>query len=221
MSAPVHFIVPTSHTEETMNTVSSSATPTSSPLVRPTVLSPLESDYTSHNNGDGWTTFDVRGAAGLTAPSALMWFLPLILGGIGMNASPVGGLVGAVVGFVLGFIHFSAQSSAIGALQGPRAPAGSFSAGPEGIRLIDGTLVPQAQIAHLGYRNVLDGVLHRTGTPTLVRYSNTLFPIAFQVELETGGRKIPIVGCLNEATARGIFVEVKRLLELVDTPQRS
>lgn len=204
-----------------MNTVSSSVTPTSSLHSRPAVLGPLESDYTSHNNGNGWTTFDVRGATGLTAPSALMWFLPLLLGGIGMNASLVGGVIGAVVGFILGFIYFSAQSSAIGALQGPRAPAGSFSAGPEGIRLIDGTLVPRSQVAHLGYRNVLDGVLHRTGTPTLERYSNTLFPIAFQVELESGGRKIPIVGCLNEATARGIFVEVKRLLDFAETPQRS
>jgi hypothetical protein len=204
-----------------MNTANVSTTSTSAPLARPTVLSPLESDYTSRPDGNGWTTFDVRGATGLTAPSALMWFLPLILGGIGMNASPVGGLIGAVVGFILGFIYFSAQSSAINALQGPRAPAGSFSAGPEGIRLIDGTLIPRAQVAHLGYRNVLDGVLHRTGTPTLARYSNTLFPIAFQVELESGGRKIPIVGCLNEATARGIFVEVKRLLDFAETPQRS
>lgn len=204
-----------------MNTANASTAGTSAPLARPTVLSPLESDYTTTLDGNGWTTFDVRGATGLTAPSALMWFLPLIVGGIGMNASPVGGLIGAVVGFILGFIYFSAQSSAIGALQGPRAPAGSFSAGPEGIRLIDGTLVPRSQVAHLGYRNVLDGVLHRTGTPTLERYSNTLFPIAFQVELESGGRKIPIVGCLNEATARGIFVEVKRLLDFAETPQRS
>lgn len=190
-------------------------------LVRPSSLGPLESDYVSHKDGNGWTTFDVRGATGLTAPSALMWFLPIVLGGIGLNFSPIGGLIGAVVGFILGFLHFSTQSSAINALQGPRAPAGSFAAGPEGVRLIDGTLISRAQIAHLGYRNVLDGVLHRTGTPTLDRYSNTLFPIAFQVEIESDGRTIPVVGCLTEATARGVFVEVKRLLDFAETPQRS
>jgi hypothetical protein len=221
MSAPIHFIVPTPHTEETMNTVSSSVTPTSSLHSRPAVLSPLESDYTSRADENGWTTFDVRGAAGLSSPSALVWFLPLIFGGIGMNASLVGGLIGAVVGFILGFVYVSAQSSAIGALQGPRAPAGSFSVGPDGIKLVNGTLIPRQQVVHMGYRNIHDGKLLRSGTATLDRYSNTIFPISFQVEIESGGRAIPLVGCLNEATARGIFIEVKRLLDFVDTPQRS
>lgn len=200
----------------------------SQPLAQPNPFPPIgrfESAYVTTPCDDGSIRFDVKGAEGYTAPGFVLLILPLI--GASIGAQPFRhGWVGFGVGLFFALIIFLARSSVRSSTQGQRAPGGTFYASPAGLRLPNGTWIPRASIQYVVCRNTMDGhVTHfvgvgrgfmgaaaAAGAVHNARQASEITKIAYQVEIESGGRAVPVVGSMTDSTSRAVFDELKSVM---------
>ena len=106
------------------------------------------------------------------------------------------------------------------------APATTFWACPKGVRLGNGTFIPRHHVNYLVCRDVLHGPVLISGIgkaglflstarkPLGWLYRCLLAPIAFQVELDLGGRVHVLAGRMPRATARQVHETLSRVLKL-------
>lgn len=189
-----------------------------------------ESSYTATPTADGWTQFDVTGAKGITAPWVL---LPIgtFMGGYVAWGMYKGLLPTVIVGVVMGFIlagsYVFSRAGSLAKFRSRRAPAGTFAAGLEGVRLRNGKVIPTRNIRRLVCRNVqtgsvgiyvggngMIGGLAAAGAARHVADAEAYASISFQLELEANGRTIPVVGCLTVATANALLEDVSQAMKL-------
>ena len=187
-----------------------------------------ESSYTATPMADGWTQFDVIGAKGITAPWML---LPMgtFMGGYiawGMyNGLIPTVIVGVVMGFILAGSYVFSRAGSLSKFRSRRAPAETFAAGLQGIRLRNGRLIEVTRIRRLVCRNVQTGgtgvfiggagavgSLAAAGAARHLADAEAYFPISYQLELEADGRTIPVAGCLTAATANALLEDVSKAL---------
>lgn len=187
-----------------------------------------ESSYSTESLGNGWTQFTVVGAEGITAPWLL---LPIgtFMGGYvayGMyNGLLPAVIVGVIMGFILAASYVFSRAGSLAKFRRRRAPAGTFAVSLEGIRLRNGKVVPVRNIRRVLCRNVqtegtgifigvngMAGGLAAAGAARHQADAEAYVPISYQLELETNGRTVPIVGCLTVATANALFEDVSRAM---------
>ena len=177
---------------------------------------------------DGWIQFEVVGAKGLTAPWPLL-LIGTFMGGYIAYGSYKGAIpaviVGTLMGFVLAASYVFSRAGSLGKFRRHRAPAGTFSAGLQGIRLRNGRLIEVRRIRRMVCRNVQSGRagvliggygvvggLAAAGAARHLADAEAYFPISYQLELEADGRTIPVAGCLTAATANALLEDVSQAL---------
>ena len=188
----------------------------------------LNSRYSAQRLADGWTQFDVVGATGPKAPWWLLLVGPVLGGSVGFQIGPSQAVGGVLAGFFLALCFVVGRASSIGTFQGRRAPAGSFLASAQGVKLPGGRFIPAERIRRLVCRNVQDGQiltvvgggpgfvgnLAAVGAARHAADANAFMPISFQLDLEADGQSYPVVGSLTAATAHAVFEDLSRVLGL-------
>ena len=189
-------------------------TATPRPLPPKAVIAPPSganySSYTTTVLPDGWTRFHVVGARG----KGVLWLL-LPLGPLfgGMFGNAIGQTSSGVwMGSIFVLLLVAAHRAGWSRFDQHRAPAGKFDASVHGLRFANGKGLPVADIQRVLFHNSTDGVVFSIDGAVARSHFNAVVPIAFQVEVETGGRRIPLVGSMTEATARAVYNEVVQIL---------
>lgn len=189
-----------------------------------------ESSYTATSMADGWTQFEVVGAKGLTAPWPLL-LIGTFMGGYiaygSYNGAIPAVIVGTFMGFVLAASYVFSRAGSLGKFRRRRAPAGTFSAGVQGIRLRNSRVIETRRIRRLVCRNVqaagtgiyvggngVAGGLAAAGAARHLADAEAYAPISYQIEIETDGRTVPLVGCLTVATANALLEDVSDALNI-------
>lgn len=190
--------------------------------------SPLNSSYTATQRPDGWVEFRVVGAAGPSAPWWLLAVGPLVGGCLGFQIGLPQTVGGVLAGLFLAFCYAVGRAGSLGTFRSRRAPAGTVLAHRTGIRLPNGRFIPSDRLRRLVCRNVQDGViltsvgvgggmvggLTAMGAARHAADANIFLPISFQVDAESEGQSYPVVGSLTAATARALFDDLCRVLDL-------
>lgn len=97
-----------------------------------------------------------------------------------------------------------------------------------GIRLPNGRFIPADRLRRLVCRNVQDGVILTSvgvgggmvggmvamGAARHAADANLFVPISYQIDAESDGQAYPVVGSLTAATARAVFDDLCRVLDL-------
>ena len=191
--------------------------------------SPLNSSYTAAQRPDGWTEFRVVGAAGPSAPWWLLAIGPILGGSIGFQIGLSQTVGGVLAGLFLAFCYAVGRAGSLGTFRSRRAPAGTVLANRTGIRLPNGRFIPSERLRRLVCRNVQDGVILTSvgaaggmvggvvamGAARHAADANLFVPISYQVEAESEGQSYPVVGSLTAATARAVFDDLCRVLDLL------
>ncbi len=190
--------------------------------------SPLTSSYTVTQRPDGWTEFRVVGAAGPSAPWWLLIVGPVLGGSIGFQIGLPQTAGGVLAGLFLAFCYAVGRAGSLGTFRSRRAPAGTVLANRSGIRLPNGRFIPSDRLRRLVCRNVQDGVIVTSvgggggmvggvvamGAARHAADANLFVPISFQIDAESDGQSYPVVGGLTAATARAVFDDLCRVLDL-------
>lgn len=201
---------------------------TALPAPAPRAPSPLNSSYTATQRPDGWTEFRVVGAAGPSAPWWLIIIGPLLGGSLGFQIGLPQTVGGVLAGFFLAFCYAAGRAGSLGTFRSRRAPAGTVVANRSGIRLPNGRFIPADRLRRLVCRNVQDGVILTSvgvgggmvggmiamGAARHAADANIFLPISFQIDAESDGQSYPVVGGLTAATARAVFDDLCRVLDL-------
>ena len=196
---------------------------TALPAPTPPAPSPLNSSYTATQRPDGWTEFRVVGAAGPSAPWWLLAVGPLVGGSLGFQIGLPQTMGGVLAGFFLALCYAVGRAGSLGTFRSRRAPAGTVVANRSGIRLPNGRFIPSDRLRRLVCRNVQDGViLTSVGVGGMVAMgaarhaadANLFVPISDQIDAESDGQAYPVVGSLTAATARAVFDDLCRVLDL-------
>lgn len=189
---------------------------------------PLNSSYTATQRPDGWAEFRVVGAPGPSAPWWLLVVGPLVGGSVGFQIGLPQAVGGVLAGLFLAFCYAIGRASSLGTFRSRRAPAGTVLANQSGIRLPNGRFIPSGRLCRLVCRNVLDGVILTSvgagggmvggmvamGAARHAADANIFLPISFQIDAESDGQSYPVVGGLTAATARAVFDDLCRVLDL-------
>lgn len=189
---------------------------------------PLNSSYTATQRPDGWTEFRVVGAPGPSAPWWVLVVGPLVGGSIGFQIGLPQTVGGVLAGIFLGFCYAVGRAGSLGTFRSRRAPAGTVLANQSGIRLPNGRFIPSDRLRRLVCRNALDGVIVTSvgagggmmggmvamGAARHAADANVFLPISFQIDAESDGQSYPVVGSLTAATARAVFDDLCRVLDL-------
>ena len=189
---------------------------------------PLNSSYATTQRPDGWVEFRVVGAAGPSAPWWLLAMGPILGGSIGFQIGLPQTVGGVLAGLFLAFCYTVGRAGSLGTFRSRRAPAGTVLANRTGIRLPNGRFIPSDRLRRLVCRNVQDGViltsvgvgggmvggLTAMGAARHAADANIFLPISFQVDAESDGQSYPVVGSLTAATARALFDDLCRVLDL-------
>lgn len=201
---------------------------TALPAPAPRAPSPLNSSYTATQRPDGWMEFRVVGAAGPSAPWWLLAVGPLVGGSLGFQIGLPQTMGGVLAGFFLALCYAVGRAGSLGTFRSRRAPAGTVVANRSGIRLPNGRFIPADRLRRLVCRNVQDGVILTSvgvgggmvggmvamGAARHAADANIFLPISFQIDAESDGQSYPVVGGLTAATARAVFDDLCRVLDL-------
>lgn len=200
---------------------------TATALPAPRHLGIYESAYTASPAADGWTVFQVFGAEGETAPWYALMAGPVFGGGLGMQIAWPQALVGAGIGFFLALCIVIGRAGSLSTFRSRRAPAGTIAASHQGVRLRNGKVIARNRIRRLVCRNVQDshvmvmtggsgmaGALATAGAARHLADGNNYVPISYQIDIEADGRRIPVVGCMTEATAYALFDDLSQILDI-------
>jgi hypothetical protein len=120
------------------------------------------------------------------------------------------------------------RAGSLSTFRSRRAPAGTVAANRSGIRLPNGRFLPSDRLRRLVCRNVQDGVIVTSvgvsggmvggvvamGAARHAADANLFIPISFQIDAESDGQSYPVVGSLTSATARAVFDDLCRVLDL-------
>lgn len=164
---------------------------------------------------EAWLRLDVSPVA---AP--VNWFVTVLA--VGMGASIVGSGLSYI--WVLGLLF--AVGAGLALLLDPRGTHasrhGKFRVGADGIE-IGGQLLRKADIHHVHIKNKFGGEVEivydaSRGIPTGVvaglAHRRKLAEVAYQVQVEAGGKAHVLAAGLDEVTARGVATEIGKALNL-------